>query len=109
MPNCPALLRPQQKSCLSTSSAQLFSPPAKIDIAELGSALFAGTRISASIEFVTWPLGFAPQHHTVPSLATTHVCDAPAAIFTATRPPGNPSARTGTVDLLGTTLLDTPN
>ena len=94
LPSCPLLLRPQHCKLLSDSTAQVAAPPAAIMVAVPPKVTCTG---SACVPPDTpkAPQPLSPQHHTVPSVANTHVWIAPATIRFAMRAPGNAVVFTG--------------
>ncbi len=73
---------------MSDNTAQVSAPPAAIMVAVAPTITRTG---SARVPPVTpnAPQPLSPQHHTVPSVANTHVWFAPATIRFAIRDPGS--------------------
>ncbi len=71
-PNWPKLLRPQHFTELSIKKAQPPFPPIAIDVADTPRESCVGS-VLVPPETPSSPQPFSPQHHTVPSVASTHV------------------------------------
>src|SRR3954465_12758095 len=94
-PSWPESFLPQQYIAPESISAQVWSPPVVIAVADPGRpTTFTGVALSFSVPSPSWPSRFRPQHWTVPPETIAHVCPCPPP-STATTGPASPETSCG--------------
>ena len=96
LPNCPALLYPQDASVLSEHNTKLCDPPQAIPVTVLPASTplrstNTGVVAPTAVPLPNWPFELAPQAARLPSAHKARLELPPLAMATTALPPSTPA------------------